>query len=368
MTLALLAVIVAAAAVVAAASIALLRRLHSSPVVQVVLVALAPALTVAAGWLAGTAADIDVHSWALVGAGTAAAGAAALSLAGQLRHDAEIVGVAARRLDEGIEAGGSPSSTLANIARDLDATAARLGASRTREFEREASRREMVAWVSHDLRAPLAGVRVIAEALRDGVAADPHTLMTYVEALQFEVDRLDRLVTDLFELSSVQSGAQQLAFQESLLSDSVSDALATMGSVAAAKGVRLEGRVVTPVPPLPLATREIERALQNLIDNAIRETAPDGTVSVELARETGYGVVAVTDECGGIADEQLDRIFSPGFRASSEPAGRSSGLGLAIAAAFVQAHDGDIAVRNVGSGCRFEVRLPLPGEPARPNG
>lgn len=362
----------AAALAVTALALALLGAArHRGLTGGVAVVAMAGLAAVALGELLATATrqvDADALTALLpaLGAGVVTAIAVAATLTRRVRRDAGALASAARRLDEGAAGTNATPGTLAAIAHELDATATRLGASRDRERELDATRRELVAWVSHDLRAPLSGVRVIAEALRDGIATDPQTLMDYVEALQLEVDALDRLVTDLFELSSVQSGSQPLTLEEASLSDAVSDTLAGMATVAAVKRVRLDGRLLEPVPPLPLATREFERALQNLVGNAIRETPVGGTIRVEVGTADGSALVTVTDECGGIPADQLPHVFHPGVRVRGSVPGRGSGLGLAIAAAFVEAHGGRIGVRNVGAGCRFEVRLPLASDMTRP--
>lgn len=347
---------VLAAALVTALGAVTLLGLRSRVTAQVAVAALTGVVAVA---VASVAAPGPV---ALL-AGAAGAVTVAVVLALQIRGDAAAVLLAARRLDEGAMDGPSTHRTLSWIAHDLDAVAHRLGASRAREREIDIRRRELVAWLSHDLRAPLSGVRVIAEALRDGVAADPDTLMAYVDALQLEVDRLDRLVSDLFELSSVQSG-RRLGFALASLSDTVSDTLAGVAPVAAAKGVRLNGQLRTEVPPVALATREFERALQNLLDNAVRETPPGRTVTVEVGVEERSAVIDVNDECGGIPAEHLPHVFEPGVRSRGGTSSPGHGLGLAIAAAFVEAHGGTISVHNAGPGCRFRVRLPLAADVA----
>jgi signal transduction histidine kinase len=107
------------------------------------------------------------------------------------------------------------------------------------------------------------------------------------------------------------------------------------------------------------------RVVRNLLDNAVRHTPPGGAVKVQVRADHDHATVSVLDGCGGIADEDLDRVFEPAYRGDTarSPAGdRGGGLGLAIARGLVEAHAGDIAVRNENGGCRFVVRLPLAGE------
>lgn len=232
--------------------------------------------------------------------------------------------------------------------------------ARARERRLEASRREVVAWVSHDLRTPLAGMRAMAEALEDGVVADPYTVNEYHRRIRVETDRMAGLVDDLFELSRINAGALRLTLESVSLADVVSDALATAAPVARAKGVRL---VAEPgdYPSVRASEPELGRVLRNLLVNAVRHTPPDRAVVVAGGAGLGGGWVAVTDACGGIRAEDLPRVFDVAFRgeAARTPASTGGGgLGLAIARGLVEAHNGEIAVANVAGGCRFTVRIP----------
>lgn len=250
---------------------------------------------------------------------------------------------------------GPATAELDALSRELAATSARLAESRERERALEKSRRELVAWISHDLRTPLAGLRAMAEALEDGVAADPDR---YLKQIRTEVERLNDMVGDLFELSRIHAGTLPLSPARISLYDLVGDALAGADPLAREHGVRLVGDGVEPVP-VEVDGKEMTRVLGNLLVNAIRRTPPDGTVAV-AAERTGDGVVlSVTDGCGGIPEEDLPRVFDTGWRgtdARTPPAG--AGLGLAIVRGIVEAHQGRASVRNIPGGCRFEVTLP----------
>ncbi|MFJ9427100.1 sensor histidine kinase [Streptomyces sp. NPDC101249] len=251
---------------------------------------------------------------------------------------------------------GPATAELAALTRELAATSARLAESRARERTLESSRRELVAWISHDLRTPLAGIRAMSEALEDGVAADPGRYLTRIRT---EVERLNDMVGDLFELSRIHAGALQLSPSRMSVYDLVGDALAGADPLAREHGVRLVGAPVAAVP-VEVDGREMSRVLGNLLVNAIRRTPSDGTVAVAAERSPAGVVLSVTDGCGGIPDEDLPRVFDTGWRGSharTPPAG--AGLGLAIVRGIVEAHRGQAAVRNVPGGCRFEVTLPM---------
>ncbi|MGW4054321.1 sensor histidine kinase [Streptomyces sp. NPDC004779] len=253
---------------------------------------------------------------------------------------------------------GAAPAELAALTRELAATSAKLEASRERERALETSRRELVAWISHDLRTPLAGLRAMAEALEDGMAAEP---ARYHRQMRTEVERLTDMVGDLFELSRIHAGALVLSPSRVSVYDLVGDALSGADPLAREHRVRLVGHDVEAVP-VEVDGREMTRVLANLLGNAIRHTPADGTVAVAARCLDGAVVVSVTDGCGGIPDDDLARVFDTGWRgteARTPPAG--AGLGLAIVRGIVEAHAGRAEVRNVPGGCRFEVILPAAG-------
>lgn len=252
------------------------------------------------------------------------------------------------------------TAELAAVADELDCAHHRLVEARERERAVEISHRQLVAGISHDLRTPLAGLQAMAEALEDGVAADPATVTRYHQRIRAEADRLSGMVGELFELSRIQ-GSLQLRVQRIGLRDLVDEALASAGPLAQAKRINLVGRA-QPAVPVEVDATELGRALSNLLANAIRHTPADGTVEVDAAVEDGRACLAVADSCGGIPAADLPRVFDVAFRGeAARTPGRDSGagLGLAIARGIVEAHEGEIAVANQGTGCRFVVRLPL---------
>lgn len=248
------------------------------------------------------------------------------------------------------------------LARELEAAGRRADDASARERALERSRRQLVAWVSHDLRTPLAGIQAMVEALDDGVVDDPAEIHAYYRRLTDQTSRLAHLVDDLFELSRIEADALDLTLERVSLGDLVSDAVASASVLAEAKGVRVDGQVAARPPDVAASSRELTRVVQNLLDNAIRHTPPGGSVSVRVGRADAHAEVSVVDGCGGIPAHDLDRVFDLAYRgdaARTPGAGGGAGLGLAIARGFVEAHRGDIAVHNEGDGCRFTVRLPL---------
>jgi signal transduction histidine kinase len=237
--------------------------------------------------------------------------------------------------------------------------------ARNRERAAEASRRELVAWISHDLRTPLAGIQAMAEALADGVVSAPRDVAGYAHRIGNESRRLAGMVDDLFELSRITAGALQLTMSAVPLQDVVADALVAQVPVAQRKRVRVLANAEA-WPVVLGSDPELARIVRNLVSNAIRHTPPDGTVAVQIGVDGGEAVLAVDDGCGGIPENELSRVFDVAFRGTSARTpsiGRDelvgAGLGLAIAKGLVEAHRGRIGAHNHGPGCRFEVRLPL---------
>lgn len=223
--------------------------------------------------------------------------------------------------------------------------------------EVEERRRELVAWVSHDLRSPLAGMLAITESLQDGVAADPGREL---DRLRGEVLRLSGMVDDLLALSRLQSPTLRLERTLVSLTDLVSDVLASAEPRARAAGVRLTG-VADDGVTATAAPSEVTRAVDNLVGNALRHTPAGGEVVVRVTHRGDHADIEVRDGCGGISPEELPRVFEAGWRgtAARTPGGGGAGLGLAIVRGVAEAHGGSASVVNTPTGCAFRIRLPL---------
>lgn len=244
-------------------------------------------------------------------------------------------------------------------------------AARERDREIEVRRREMVSWVSHDLRTPLAAVRALAEALEDGVGpVDEH-----VPRILAENRRMAAMVDDLLALSRLQSPTATLRREPVAVADLASDAIAAAQPLADSGGVKLAWDVADPVVT-SLDAQQVGRALENLLVNAIRHTGPGGTVRVAVAcaqsaaggaEAAGTVTITVEDECGGIPEADLDRVFEAGWRSSGARTperenvpGGGAGLGLSIVRGVAEAHGGTASATNTSRGCRFAVHLPTP--------
>jgi signal transduction histidine kinase len=248
---------------------------------------------------------------------------------------------------------------LARVERELTEARQTLADARQRERAAERSRQELVSFMSHDLRTPLAGLQALAEGLEDGVISDVPGTLRHIRST---VARMTVMVDDLFALSRVQGAPEPRELSLVALSELVSDVASEAEATARTAQVRLEVEVPEHDNLAVLGRHEdLSRAIGNLVSNAIRHTDPDQAVRVSADRaEDGSVRVLVMDGCGGIPEAYLDRVFDTGWRGS--PARGSSdggaGLGLAIARGVVESHQGEIAVRNTETGCCFEVALP----------
>lgn len=264
----------------------------------------------------------------------------------------------------GAEEGGAAVRTTAAVPAELAAldlrlqeTSRRLEASRRRERNLEVSRRELVAFLSHDLRSPLAGLRALTEGIEDGVVEDvPEALVR----MRLSVDRMNGMVDDLFELSRLHAPDTDRVPALLSLREVAEDITRENHESARAVGVHLDVDADDRLPVVGVAD-ELARALSNLIGNALRHTAAGGSVRVLGDRdEDGRVRLSVLDGCGGIDPDQLGRVFDTGWRGDPErtPGDGRAGLGLAIARGVAEAHAGSLLVQNTPVGCRFELILP----------
>jgi signal transduction histidine kinase len=242
--------------------------------------------------------------------------------------------------------------------------AAQLEIAAQKQKEAEILRRDLIAWVGHDLQTPLASIRAILEALADGVVDEPHTVRRYLGMAQRDVRSLSALIDDLFQLAQLDAGGLPLDKADNSLSDLISDTLESFSELAQRKGVSLSGEVQPGADLICMDARRIGRVLTNLIGNALRHTPASGQVSVRATQATQddqQGVrVVVQDNGEGIPAQDLALVFERFYRGekSRSRSTGGSGLGLAIARGLVEAHGGKIWVDSQPGDTRFTFFLP----------
>jgi signal transduction histidine kinase len=237
--------------------------------------------------------------------------------------------------------------------RELAATFNHTVAQLDRLFE---TRRNLIAWASHDLRTPLASLQAMTEALEDKLA-DP---TQYLAEMRTQVRMLSRLVDDLFELSRIETGALSLGLMDVRIDDLAAECVSTVRVDATRRRIDLridrDGEALARCDP-----DKIERVLMNLLANALRHTPSDGAVAVHVASGAGEVTISVEDTGDGLPAGSGDRVFESFWRAdpSRTAATGGAGLGLAIARGIVEAHGGRIwAEDRSGGGARFVFSLP----------
>lgn len=254
------------------------------------------------------------------------------------------------------------NAEFARVAEELVTTSERLAAARDEVQLLDRSRRELIAWISHDLRSPLAGLRAMTEALDDGMADDP---ARFHRQMRRQVDHMTDLVDSLFQLSKITSGTLVLHPEPMSLHDLVSDAVAELSSVAQARNISLIERT-SPEHTIVGDARELARVMTNLLANAIEHTPISGTIRISTSRLNEVMLLSVEDSGAGIAHADLDRVFEPGWRGTDARTpgtgihgASGAGLGLAIARGIVNAHNGVITAHQTATGSRFDIRIPV---------
>ena len=250
---------------------------------------------------------------------------------------------------------------VAALAETFNQMAEQLQAADRKKRELENLRRDLIAWVSHDLHTPLTSMRAILEALSDGVVEDPETVKRYLHTAQRDVHSLSSLIDDLFQMAQLDAGGFPLSRAKASLGDLVSDTLESFAELAKQGEIALEGNVDSDVDPVEMDTQAIGRVLNNLIGNALRHTPSNGRVSVWVRRTNRRVEVTVSDTGEGIRAEDVPHIFERFYRGekSRNRVTGGAGLGLAIARGIVQAHGGDIRVESEsGKGTQFTFHFP----------
>jgi signal transduction histidine kinase len=186
----------------------------------------------------------------------------------------------------------------------------------------------------------------------------------YLRKMRSKIDQLSGMVDDLFELSKIDAGMLTLELSDVYLYDVVSDAVADLGALADGRLISVESSSVDNLT-VRADPRELSRAISNLLMNAVQHTPPGTPVTVIAGPSAdGRPTISVIDAGGGIPEDDLVRVFEAGWRGSDAraplPGGKTggAGLGLAIVAGILHAHDGEATVRNVMGGCRFDLVLP----------
>jgi two-component system phosphate regulon sensor histidine kinase PhoR len=223
----------------------------------------------------------------------------------------------------------------------------------------EQVRRDFVANVSHELRTPLAALKSVVETLAEGALHDESVAYEFLRRADAEVDRLVQMVEELLELSSIESGQQPLALQETDIARLLGEATERLRPQAERAQLNLHLELAPDLGSLRVDPARIERAVLNLLHNAIKFTPPGGSVTLAAQRGDGALVVTVRDTGAGISAADLPRIFERFYKADQSRASGGTGLGLALVKHAVEAHGGAVHVESEeGHGSCFTFTIP----------
>lgn len=249
-----------------------------------------------------------------------------------------------------VRTGVAGENEIARLAGEVDAMVALLD-------KEERARQTLIAGVSHDLRTPITALRLLAEAIDDDIA-DTATRRQYAARMGTHVRALGALIDDLFELTRLERGDLDWTLEQVDLEDLVVETVAAMQPAAEERMVMVSAQRDETMALALAHPERVQRVLFNLIQNAIRHTPPDGTVTVRAARVGGSVEVEVADTGSGIPDAQHEQVFEPFFRGDSSRTQEGAGLGLAISRAIVEAHGGRIWFEPSEIGARVRFCLP----------
>ena len=231
----------------------------------------------------------------------------------------------------------------------------------TRLKQLEKLRREFVANVSHELKTPLTSIKGFVETLMEGAISDSENSLKFLKIIQQHTERLDNLVNDLLELSSIETGELPMNFEKIKLKELIDHVAASFADELSHKNQLLNITVTPGNLEAWIDEEKMQRALSNLLDNAHKYTPSGGQIEISATQELDRIKIEVSDTGEGIPGEHLPRIFERFYRvdkARSRQLG-GTGLGLAIVKHIVLAHDGEISVESkVGVGTKFSIYLP----------
>jgi two-component system phosphate regulon sensor histidine kinase PhoR len=223
----------------------------------------------------------------------------------------------------------------------------------------DTTRREFVSNASHELRTPLAGIRASAETLQQGAVDDPEGRDSFLSMIHEDVERMDKLIAEMLELSRLESGELALNFKDTAPKDLVESAIKQFSAIAAESELELKSTVSADLPHVSVDADRIDHVFTNLISNAVKWTPAGGTITVKCWVDDGTVWFSVADTGLGIEPEHLPHVFERFFKTDAARSQPGTGLGLSIARHIVDAHGGVIsATSTVGEGSEFAFTVP----------
>lgn len=303
--------------------------------------------------------DVIVLAWVIGISAVMSTAAAWLIARSAVKSSVAALVASTRRVGHGdvVEPSATGLPEFDAVSTELAESSQRLAEARARVAELDNARTQLFAWISHDLRTPLAGMRAMAEAIEEGTAADPDE---YIRLIRGKIDTVTQMVGDLFELSKLQTGTLELHPEPVILLDLVSDAVSDVQAIASSRGIAIaqdgiDGHIIW------ADARELTRAIGNLLANGVRHAPDHSTMLIRAdTLENDQLILSVIDQGEGVTAENLGHMFDVGWRADASRTTHTggAGLGLAIVRGIVEAHGGHVQARHTDEGFQLDLILP----------
>ena len=230
------------------------------------------------------------------------------------------------------------------------------------ESEVSRMKSEFVSNVSHELKTPLALIRMFGETLDEGIVTDEKKRREFYSIIRKESERLTHLINNVLDFSRMDAGAKEYNFEEADLVKVVRNSLEAYKFHIRDNGFKIESELPNESVMVKIDKDAISQALLNLLSNAVKYSEEKKYILVEVSKNSTSALISVTDSGVGIAKEELKKIFDKFYRvpATKGEERRGSGLGLTLAKHIIEAHGGTIDVESeMGKGSKFIIRLPL---------
>lgn len=223
----------------------------------------------------------------------------------------------------------------------------------------QTTRRELIGNISHEFRTPLAGIKAMVETLQNGAIDDRKVALDFLARIDEEVDRLAQMVTELTELSRIETGKAELRLERANLNNIIEEVINQLSPQAERKQLSINKELATGMPDIKADVGRVKQVVVNLAHNAIKFTPPGGSITVSSSYDDKNVTVNVTDTGEGISRSDLPHIFERFYKADKARASGGTGMGLAIAKHVMEAHGGNILAQSQeGKGSTFSFSLP----------
>ena len=221
-------------------------------------------------------------------------------------------------------------------------------------------RKELVGNISHEFRTPLAGIKAMVETLQDIAADDREATKDFLSRIEVEVDRMTQLVSELTELSRIETGKAELVLESVDFNLLVEEAVAQLKPQTERQNLSVETSLAKDLPVISADRERLRQVVVNLIHNAVKFNLPGGSIKITTSSSENSIDVEVSDTGIGIAKNDLPHIFERFYKADKSRSGQGSGIGLAVAKHVVESHGGEIRAQSEeGKVTTFTISLPL---------